>query len=52
MSDLTAMQVKVIIKLFCGRKGFEDWWENIDEEIQDEIKKELRAELDKLKGTS
>lgn len=33
--------VEEILTELNGRKGFDDWWYNIDEEIQDEIKDDL-----------
>lgn len=38
-----------ILKVLLGRKGFDHWWHDIDEECQDEIFEEIKA---KLKGES
>lgn len=32
-----------IIDTLCDRKGFDDWWDHIDDEIEEEIKLELET---------
>ena len=34
----TEKAVKEIISMLCGRGGFDDWWQNIDEDTQEDIK--------------
>jgi hypothetical protein len=33
----TIRQAHAVIRVLMTRKGFDDWWENIDSDIQDEI---------------
>ncbi len=37
---------KAIIKMLNGRKGFEYWWHDIDEETKAEIVEEIAATID------
>jgi len=37
----TEMTVEELIQVFADRRGFDDWWDNIDEDDQEEIKQEL-----------
>lgn len=34
-----------IVEFFGGRKGFDHWWDNIDDDIKDEIFESLVAEV-------
>ncbi len=36
-----------VIELLCGRKGFDDWWENLDKIIRSEIISAIAKELQK-----
>lgn len=35
-------KVKKILNMLNDRKGFDGWWDDIDEEIQNEIAEEIR----------
>ena len=35
----------IVIGFLSDRRGFDDWFENIDKEIQDEILEELSEEI-------
>lgn len=37
-----------VIQFFMDRKGFDNWYNDIDEETEDEIKKELSELLEEL----
>jgi hypothetical protein len=34
-------QIDKMIELLSDRRGFDGWWEDIDEDIQNEIKEEM-----------
>ena len=36
-----------MIDYLCGRGGFDDWWDNIDEDIKEEMIIDLATILDK-----
>lgn len=42
--------VNAVLKDLNGRKGFDDWWDNIDLEIRREIRKELTGVVVKAMG--
>ena len=37
--------VEVVLRCLMNRKGFDDWWGNIDEEIEREIREELAKDV-------
>lgn len=37
--------VDKIIAILWNRKGFDDWWDNVEEEFQQEIREALNAEI-------
>jgi hypothetical protein len=34
-----------IIEVLCDRKGFDDWWDNLDDDIRQEIIDELDGKV-------
>lgn len=40
--------VREIILRLLTRKGFDDWWFNMDQETREEIHQELESAVDKL----
>lgn len=48
MVDRHTVAVEVILETLSNRRGFDDWWLNIDPEIQEEIRAMLKFELEML----
>lgn len=42
---IAAMAAEKIIEKLSGRKGFDSWWDDIDEDIQSEILEEMEATI-------
>lgn len=39
--------VAEIIDALCDRKGFDDWWYNLDDDIEKEIEEEIEKIIEK-----